>query len=154
MYLLPVAIITGITAPLAYFLAKKFFPILVRKKASQKLETILFPEGYWQKSEVLKTFRNFTSERFSDEDILDYFFKIKGLQTIKLNSRTNFWIKKYLFSPTTIKLNYFEQVKFYETFLNFPAPPEKRETVIYRQNRQKANKLNYKNAPEISKNMI
>lgn len=154
MYFLPVAIIVGVTAPLFYILAKKYFPILVRKKAGQKLESILFPEGHRQKSEVLKTFKNFTGERYNDEEILDYFFKIKGLQTIKINSDTNFWIKKYLFSPTAIKLNYFEQVKFYETFLNFPAPPEKNENVIYRQKRHNANKISYKNAPEISKNII
>jgi hypothetical protein len=121
MYLLLAALVLGILTPLAYFTVHKMFPKLVRKKAIKKLEIILFPKGYWQKSEVLKTFRKLTGERFSDEEILDYFFKIKGLQTININSRTNFWIKKYLFSPTTIKLNYFEQVKFYETFLNFPA---------------------------------
>ncbi|PWD99168.1 hypothetical protein [Marinilabilia rubra] len=154
MYFLPVAIIVGAILPIAYISAKKIFPKLVRKKASKKLESILFPDGYWQKSEVLKTFRKFTSDRFSDEEILDYFFKIKGLQTIKINSGTNFWIRKYLFSPTTIKLNYFEQVKFYETFLNFPEPSEQKEGVIYRQNRKHVNKIKYEHAAEISKNII
>jgi len=154
MHFLPVAIIVGLILPIAYVSVKKIFPILVRKKASNRLESILFPEGYWQKSEVLKTFRKFTSDRFSDEEILDYFFKIKGLQTIKINSGTNFWIKKYLFSLTAIKLNYFEQVKFYETFLNYPEPSEQKEGIIYRHNRQHTNKINYNHATEISKTVI
>ena len=140
--------------PGVYILGRKLFPILVRKKAINKLESILFPEGHWQKSEVLKTFRKQTSERFSDEEILDYFFKIKGLQSVNINSGTNFWVKRYLFSPTSIKLNYFEQVKFYETFLNFPTAPEKTESVIYRHSRQEFKNISYKHGAEISKNII
>ncbi|WP_016777390.1 hypothetical protein [Anaerophaga thermohalophila] len=133
MNFLPVVLISGVTVLLSYITVRKIFPELVRKKAIKQLENILFPEGYWQKSEVVRTFRKLTDERFSDEDILDYFFKIKGLQTIDINAETNFWLKRYLFSPTSIKLNYFEQVKFYETFLNYPAPGRGNNQTLYHQ---------------------
>ncbi len=120
MYFLPIAIALGIIAPLTFVIVRRYFPGMVKKQALKQLETLLFPKGHLQKVEVLKTFRGFTGDRFSDEEILDYFFKIKGLQTVNINTKTNFWVKRYLFSPTAIKLNYFEQVKFYETFLNFP----------------------------------
>jgi hypothetical protein len=129
MNFLPVVLISGVTVFLSYLAVSKIFPELVRKKAIKQLENMLFPEGYGQKSEVIRTFRELTNERFSDEDILDYFFKMKGLQTVDINSGTNFWLKRYLFSPTAIKLNYFEQVKFYDTFLNYPASDkEKNQT--------------------------
>ncbi|MGQ1890410.1 hypothetical protein ACT29H_08190 [Thermophagus sp. OGC60D27] len=115
-----VALFTGVASFLSYFAIRRFFPELARKQASKQLEEVLFPKGNRQKDEVLKAFREITEGRFSEEEMLDYFFKIKGLQTIEINSKTNFWLKKYLFSPTTIKLNYFEQVNFYKTFLNLP----------------------------------
>jgi len=121
MSLLLIALFTGAASFLSYFAIRRLYPELVEKKAYKHLEDILFPEGNRQKAEVLKAFREMTGERFSEEEMLDYFFKIKGLQSIEINSKTNFWIKRYLFSPTIIKLNYFEQVKFYKTFLNFPV---------------------------------
>lgn len=39
---------------------------------------------------------------------------------MKFSGPINFWTRKYLTSPTRLKLNYFEQVKFYEMFLNYP----------------------------------
>jgi hypothetical protein len=44
---------------------------------------------------------------------------------INLNDPIGYWTRKYLMTPTKVKLNYFEQVKFYETFLNYPHFAEK-----------------------------
>ncbi|GAO27964.1 hypothetical protein JCM15548_13 [Geofilum rubicundum JCM 15548] len=88
------------------------------------MHAVIFPEGEAQKQAVMKTFHGFTKERFSDDQIMDYFMKIKGLQNLSISSKTDFWVKKYLLSPTKIKLNYFEQVKFYELFMNFPPKVE------------------------------
>ncbi len=104
-----------------FWFCRQLLPAITRKKAHGTLYKVIFPEGETQKLTVLKTFHGFTKERFSDEQIMDYFMKIKGLQNLSIGSSTNFWVKKYLLSPTKIKLNYFEQVQFYELFMNFPA---------------------------------
>jgi hypothetical protein len=97
-----------------------YFPAFTKKKAHTALVELLFPEGKEQQQNVMNVFHQLTSDRFTDDQIVDYFIKIKGLQTLDLNIKTNFWVKKYLLSPTEVKLNYFEQVKFYETFMNYP----------------------------------
>ena len=97
----------------------RFHPLIVKLKAQGTLQKIIFPEGNSQKREILDIFHDFTNRRFSDDQLLDYFIKIKGLQNMSLGYNSSYWIKKYLLSPTEIKLNYFEQVKFYEMFLNF-----------------------------------
>jgi hypothetical protein len=104
-----------------FWFCRQLLPAIVKRKAHGTLHKVIFPEGETQKQEVLKTFHGFTKERFSDDQIMDYFMKIKGLQNMSIGSTTNFWVKKYLLSPTKVKLNYFEQVKFYELFMNFPA---------------------------------
>jgi hypothetical protein len=154
MYLLPAAIILGLAAPITFVLVRRLYPGMVKKQAVKKLESLLFPKGYAQKMDVLKTFRKLTGDRFSDNEILDYFFKIKGLQTVEINTKTNFWVKKYLFSPTVIKLNYFEQVKFYETFLNFPEKASKVKTPYFRP--EKITRRNFKtdHAAHMSRNTV
>ncbi|MFO8000048.1 MAG: hypothetical protein R6U46_02310 [Marinilabilia sp.] len=132
MSFLPVALVLGLLVPLTYFPGRKVFSRLVRKKATTQLDNMLFPEGPRQKSEVLEICKELTGSRFSDEEILEYFRKMKGLQIVNINSQTNFWIKKYLFTPAPVKLNYFEQVKFYEAFLNFPVESEKEGKPFYR----------------------
>jgi hypothetical protein len=93
---------------------------MAEKRAIKELERKLFPNGDAQKSQIISAIHQITSNRLSDDLVLDYFLKIKGLQVINLNDPINFWTRKYLMSSTKVKLNYFEQVKFYETFLNFP----------------------------------
>lgn len=93
---------------------------MAEKRAIKELEKKLFPEGESQKAKVLQNIHQITSGRLTDELALDYFLKIKGLQVINLNDPIPFWTRKFLMSSTKVKLNYFEQVKFYEAFLNFP----------------------------------
>ncbi len=154
MYFFSAALIIGVAAPLAFVVVRKFYPRVVKKQAVKKLESILFPKGHVQKMEVLKTFRGFTGKRFSDEDILDYFLKIKGLQSVDINMKTNFWVKRYLFSPTVIKLNYFEQVKFYETFLNFPQKPGKERKSFFKPEKFSRKHFKTDHAPKMSRNIV
>lgn len=153
MSIFPVAFALGLTVLLTYVVWRKLYPKWVKKRAQKKLESRLFPQGNQQKSEVLKTFRSFTGERFSDEDILEYFFKIKGLQAVDINTRTNYWVKKYLFSPTSIKLNYFEQVKFYETFLNFPVKTGNEKRSFFKPEKFAREKIKTNRAPQMSNHL-
>ncbi len=121
-----------------FWFCRQLLPAIIRKKAQGTLHKVIFPEGETQKLAVLKTFHGFTKERFSDEQIMDYFMKIKGLQNLSIGSSTNFWVKKYLLSPTKIKLNYFEQVKFYEVFMNFPAGKASSPPIIEMKNNSNA----------------
>lgn len=112
--------IIGLLTAIAVPMYRIYFPAFTKKKAHASLLDLLFPGGQEQKENVMQVFHQLTNQRFSDDQILDYFIKIKGLQTLDLGVKANFWIKKYLLSPTDVKLNYFEQVKFYETFMNYP----------------------------------
>ncbi|MCA1745947.1 MAG: hypothetical protein LC643_09675 [Bacteroidales bacterium] len=123
-----------------FWFCRQLFPALIKNKALGTLNKVIFPQGETQKQAVLKTFHGFTKERFSDEQIMDYFMKIKGLQNLSIGSSTNFWVKKYLLSPTKIKLNYFEQVKFYELFMNFPTTKTSNPPVIAISNHPASNK--------------
>jgi hypothetical protein len=154
MLFLSVFLVLGLIVPLAYFSAHKFYPELVRKKAVRQLEGILFPEGHWQKSDTLKTCKELTGSRFCDEAMLDYFFKIKGLQTVAINSKTNFWVKKYLFSPTSIKLNYFEQVKFYETFLNLPPNTPRSDKTFHRPEKKERKNITTDYTPNLREHIV
>ena len=102
------------------YLYKPILRLIAEKRAIPKMEKILFSNPNETKENVLETIHDVTSKRLSDDMILDYFYKIKGLQVLNINKPINFWLKIYLTSPTKVKLNYFEQVKFYETFLNYP----------------------------------
>jgi hypothetical protein len=102
-------------------LHKPIFRLIAEKKAIPKIEYILFPEEKKEdKRHVIDSINEITNKRLNDELILDYFYKIKGLQVLNNSYCNNYWVKVYLTSPTKVKLNYFEQVKFYEIFLNYP----------------------------------
>lgn len=98
-----------------------------KQKAVGRLHQLLFPRGVVQQKQVLDEMNRFTRNRFPEKELLDYFMKIKGLQTVNLNDPVDFWTRRFLMQPTRIRLNYFEQVKFYETFLNFPEAKGKKE---------------------------
>ena len=104
---------------------KKGVLLIAEKKAIKDLQRRLFPNGEEQKQKVLTTMEKITKKRFPEALMIDYFLKIKGLQIINMNDPVDFWTKKYLMTPTKMKLNYFEQVKFYETFLNYPDDLDK-----------------------------
>jgi hypothetical protein len=97
-----------------------FVNLIFTRRAKHELLNLLFPLGDSQKEDTLEIIGAITRNRFSDEELLDYYLKIKGLQAINLNDPVSYWIRRYLLQPTRILLNYFEQVKFYESFLNYP----------------------------------
>ncbi len=99
---------------------KKGIFILAERNAVSTLESLLFSKGDKQKESIISSMMKITNDKYSKEQLLDYFLKIKGLQVVNFCDPVNFWTRKYLMSPTKLKLNYFEQVKFYETFLNYP----------------------------------
>ncbi len=115
----------AIVATIGIWFWKRGIYTLAKHKAVAHLESVLFSNGMAQKEEVIASMNTITKNKYSNEDLLDYFLKIKGLQVINTYDPVDFWIKKYLTSPTRLKLNYFEQVKFYETFLNYPAKGSK-----------------------------
>ncbi len=114
---------------------KKGIQLIAEHKATKDLERHLFPNGEEQKQKVLETMGKITNSRFPESLMMDYFLKIKGLQIINMNDPVDFWTRKYLMTPTKMRLNYFEQVKFYETFLNYPDDikkiiiPQGKETI-------------------------
>lgn len=120
MYYLLISAIIILLSGIFVWIYKTLLPSFAKKKALSSLLTLIFPSGKEQQDEVMKVFHQFTSNRFTDDQILDYFIKIKGLQTLDLKTKTDFWVKRYLLTPTNIRLNYFEQVNFYKTFMNYP----------------------------------
>ncbi len=116
---------TVITLGFLTWFWKKGILLIAESKATKDLERHLFPNGEEQRLKALATMEKITNSRFTEALMIDYFLKIKGLQRINMNDPVDFWTKKYLMTPTKIKLNYFEQVKFYETFLNYPDDLEK-----------------------------
>jgi hypothetical protein len=108
-------------------MANWIFLTAKRSKASETLENILFPEGNIQKRKVIDAFNTITNEDYSNEEILDFFMKEKGLQLISINTDLPPSVKKYIRKDTLIDLNYFERVKFHEVFINYPRNFEVRK---------------------------
>lgn len=103
----------------------KGLALLAERNASKELEKVLFPKGSAEKEATLLSLQKITKEKYSDDLLLDYFLKIKGLQVVNMYDPVNFWTRRFLMSPTKLKLNYFEQVKFYQSFLNYPESSAK-----------------------------
>ncbi len=118
-----IAITTVIALSLTY---NPFIRFVAERKAIPILDEVLFREEKVSKEDILHLVHKLTNYRFSDQVLLDYFYKIKGLQVI--HNPSNFWLKKYLSTPTKVKLNYFEQVRFYKTFLNYSEQKNERQT--------------------------
>jgi len=100
---------------------KQIIWMIAEKRAMPKIEKALFAQDGQNKEKVLQDIHRLTNNRLSDEMAIDYFYKIKGLQVLSVNQPLSYWVKAYFTTPTKVKLNYFEQVKFYETFLNYPS---------------------------------
>ncbi len=118
-----------VSCVVAFVVTRKVIKIISQKKAIKRLSALLFPMGLDQKEAILGSIDALTHHRFGREDIMDYYLKIKGLQAVNLNDPVDFWTRNYLLQPTRIRLNYFEQVKFYETFLNYPEIQGRQEVI-------------------------
>ncbi len=136
------------------YIYKPIIRLVAEKRAIPKMQKILFSNLSYSKKSVLETIHQVTNKRLNDELALDYFYKIKGLQVLDINKPINFWLKAYLTSPTKIKLNYFEQVKFYETFLNYPKVNHKEQKSIYKEKEIRSYKFGKNLKEQISDKLI
>lgn len=103
-----------------FFIARKFYTRWMENEAIARLIGILFPSGDEQMENTINDIDEMTHGRFTRDEILDYYLKIKGLQITDLHSNADSSIRSYLMKPTKVRLTYFEQVKFYEIYLNYP----------------------------------
>ncbi len=98
----------------------KIYKVEKRRATIEKLCRMLFPSdktGEMLRS-VIENMTELTKGRFSYEELLDYYLKIKGLQLIDINLLSDPDVNAYLMEPTKIRLQYFELVSFYETYFN------------------------------------
>ena len=114
------AIIAGIITGILFIIMKIVVPKMNKKRAVKALDEILFPNGNSQKNKVIAAFKKITQRQFSENEMLDFFIKEKGIQLMSINVDFSSSLKKYLMKPTLVELNYFEKVKFHETFINYP----------------------------------
>ncbi len=103
-----------------FFIARNFYVRWTENDAITRLSEILFPSGDEQMENTINDIDEMTHGRFTRDEILDYYLKIKGLQITDLHSNADSGIRSYLMKPTKVRLTYFEQVKFYEIYLNYP----------------------------------
>lgn len=96
---------------------------LKKKVVEERLTKMLFPgeRGEQKMMEMLEHVSQITGGRFTEEQILDYYLKIKGLQIFDINSISDREICDFLMQPTVIRLRYKELVCFYEKYLNQPT---------------------------------
>ena len=119
-WIINTAIIAGISTGIIFIIIGIAIPKINKKRATEAFEEILFPNGNFQKNKVIEAFKKITHRQFTEEEILDFFIKEKGIQLMSINADFSSLLKKYLLRPTLVELNYFEKVKFHETFINYP----------------------------------
>ena len=105
---------------LVVLIVRKIYSQHKEQEAITKMCDLIFPEGQSQRESTIDDIVTLTKGRFNREDILDYYLKIKGLQILDLHANSDKYISNYLLEPTKIRLNYYEQVIFYERYLNLP----------------------------------
>ena len=96
---------------------KPMLQFVAEDKAKPVIDKMLFSEKGEAKRRVLLKIRNITNNRLSDDLLLDYYYKTKGQKQVKISKLSNLWLKVYLLTPPKIKLNYYEQLNFYNAFL-------------------------------------
>lgn len=112
--------LSAVAVFLLIIIIRKLYSEHKERKAITEMCDKLFPEGDMQKESTIDDIYALTKGRFNRDDILDYYLKIKGLQILDLHANSDKYICAYLMKPTKIRLNYYEQVLFYERFLNYP----------------------------------
>ena len=119
-WIINTAIIAGIVTGIILIIIGIVIPKINKKRASETLIEILFPNGELQRKKVIDTFKKITQRQLNENELLDYFIKEKGIQLMSINADFSDSVKKYLMRPTLVELNYFEKVKFHEAFINYP----------------------------------
>lgn len=101
---------------------------LKRRRIARRIHTeeslcaYLFPGDKTgsQIDELIADLHILTGGRFTNDEVLDYYLKIKGLQMVDLNTLSDDDVRKFLMEPTKVRLHYRELVSFYEKYLNQP----------------------------------
>lgn len=120
MYYIIVLLSVATALAVASIFALRFYRKWKMQRTIEQLCKVLFPMGNDQRKQIIDRIADMTKNRFSRNDLLDYYLKIKGLQVIDLHTGGGQGIREYLLSPTRIRLNYMEIVTFYDEFLSFP----------------------------------
>lgn len=108
-----------VCVPLAFHIYR-FWKQARNRKTIDKLCEYLFPgdtDGL-MRDRVIRKMMDLTRNRFTEDEVLDYYLKIKGLQMVDMNSFNDSGTRRFLMRPTKIRLQYRELVIFYEQFLN------------------------------------
>ena len=94
----------------------------MRVKTVERLCAYLLPgdKKGTMRQQLVADLHELTGHRFTDEEVLDYYLIIKGLQMVDLNTLNDPDTRRFLMEPTKIKLHYQEVVSFYEKYLNQP----------------------------------
>ncbi len=98
----------------------RFWRLRRKQETIETLCALLFPgdQDGLMRDGVIDRMRKMTHDRYDDDELLDYYLKIKGLQMIDINSFNANGVREFLMQPTKIRLKYDETVSFYEVFLN------------------------------------
>ncbi len=114
-----IVVLICVSIPLSFHIYR-FWEQGRKRKTINKLCDFLFPgeDGRVVRSNVIAQMMELTNNRFTEDEMLDYYLKIKGLQMVDLNSFYDSDMRKYLMKPTLVRLQYRELVTFYERFLN------------------------------------
>lgn len=117
-----IVVIAGSAAFLVIIHKMKRRRIARRAHTEESLCAYLFPGDKTgvQRDELIADLHIMTGGRFSNDEVLDYYLKIKGLQMVDLNTLNDDDIRKFLMEPTKVRLHYRELVSFYEKYLNQP----------------------------------
>ncbi len=117
-----IVVIAGTAAFLVIIHKMKRRRIARRAHTEESLCAYLFPGDKTgvQRDELIADLHIMTGGRFSNDEVLDYYLKIKGLQMVDLNTLNDDDIRKFLMEPTKVRLHYRELVSFYEKYLNQP----------------------------------
>lgn len=114
-----ILVLLCIAIPLSFYLLKAW-RLSRRRRSISKVCDYLFPgdtDGL-MRGRVVSRMMALTNNRFTEDEMLDYYLKIKGLQMIDMNSFNDADMRKFLMRPTLVRLQYRELVIFYEQFLS------------------------------------
>ncbi|MGQ1946363.1 hypothetical protein ACT3CD_04585 [Geofilum sp. OHC36d9] len=111
-------------ATLLFLTGQSMLQYFVTHRAMAHLEKIYFKDGPKEKQRLLDQIDEITDHRYTNFELTDYFLKIKGLQNFSKDGCNNFWVRQFLNQPTLIKLDYYEQMKFYKAFKSHPKLPK------------------------------
>jgi len=119
---------------LFFYYNKFIFPKIAISKSFSTLFDMLFPKDTDNKEKTLSVFNVITNNRYTEQQMIDFFIKTKGLQIlISRGDKLSNLLKNFFNQPTAIQLDYFEQIKFHKAFINFPKkielPVEKELTI-------------------------